>query len=369
MAGKGNPLDLAALHQSLEAEGHPWQSGPTSVTQLTEDERVIRLGVPIPPGVDMEELSERGAAAHMAARGGAQAVGAPAAFDLRNVSGVNYTTPIRDQGGWGSCVAFGTVATMEAVTRYTRRAPTLPVDYSEAQLYYCWGRNAGATCASGWMPDQALNACQSQGITFEDYYPYTAGDQACAVNADWPNKLAKVASWQNITGNVATMKQYISTYGAIDACFVVYQDFFSYRSGVYRHVTGGQAGGHCVSLIGYDDSQGCWIAKNSWGPGWGDGGFVKIAYGQCAIESWQVCGVQGVNLKLWLSNQQIQGLWTNESDSNAWAYVSTWGWRKLSPAAPATNESMLVELAAAKAGARPVSLFDDFGTIEQIYVL
>ena len=56
----------------------------------------------------------------------------------------------------------------------------------------------------------------------------------------------------------------------------MYQDFFAYKSGVYRHVTGGVAGGHCVTLIGYDDGQGCWIAKNQWGTGWGDGGFFKI---------------------------------------------------------------------------------------------
>ena len=65
-----------------------------------------------------------------------------------------------------------------------------------------------------------------------------------------------------MTGNPAAMKQHIYTYGALTACFVVYQDFFSYRTGVYRHVSGGVAGGHCVALIGWDDSQGCWIAKN-----------------------------------------------------------------------------------------------------------
>jgi C1A family cysteine protease len=362
-------LDLTALHSALRDAGQPWQPSHNSMTALKPRERLQRLGVPLPEGADLEQLALQGLAAHAVDSAQAAAAGTPISFDLRNVNGVNYTTPIRDQGGCGSCVAFGVVATMEAVTRYTRRNATLPIDYSEAHLYYCWGKAAGATCASGWMPDQALTACQSKGITFEDYFPYTAGDQGCTVNADWPNKLAKVTSWQNITGNVAAMKQYISTYGAIDACFVVYQDFFAYGSGVYRHVSGDVAGGHCVSVVGYDDSQSCWIAKNSWGSGWGDGGYFRIGYGECALETWQVCGVQGVDLRLWLSNQQIQGLWSNEADANIWAYVSTWGWRKLSAASAATSESMLVEVAAAKAAARPVSLFDDFGTIEQLYVL
>jgi Papain family cysteine protease/Repeat of unknown function (DUF5648) len=81
------------------------------------------------------------------------------------------------------------------------------------------------------------------------------------------------------------MKVWLSTKGALAACFTVYSDFFAYRSGVYRHVTGGLAGGHCVSIVGYDDAAGCWIAKNSWGAGWGDMGFFRIAYGQCGIDA------------------------------------------------------------------------------------
>jgi hypothetical protein len=44
-------------------------------------------------------------------------------------------------------------------------------------------------------------------------------------------------------------------------------------------------GNHAICVIGYDDTQNCWICKNSWGTGWGDSGFFKIAYGQCGIGS------------------------------------------------------------------------------------
>ncbi len=92
-------------------------------------------------------------------------------------------------------MAFGTVGAMEGVARYTRRTPALPVDLSEAHLFYCHGYNAGARCNTGWWPDQALNAARDIGVTFDNYYPYTAGDQACTgLNADWPNHLAKVSA-------------------------------------------------------------------------------------------------------------------------------------------------------------------------------
>eukprot|EP00878_Enallax_costatus_P009741 GHUV01010173.1.p1 GENE.GHUV01010173.1~~GHUV01010173.1.p1 ORF type:complete len:216 (+),score=39.77 GHUV01010173.1:557-1204(+) len=41
--------------------------------------------------------------------------------------------------------------------------------------------------------------------------------------------------------------------------------------------------GHAVALVGYNNAQQYWIAKNSWGKDWADGGFFKVAYGACSI--------------------------------------------------------------------------------------
>jgi C1A family cysteine protease len=355
------PLNLDALQTALTEAGRPWEYGYTSMTALEETERVIRLGVPARPELPAHD---EGTAAMVVS---AEAFGAPAAFDLRNVSGVNYDTAVKDQGGCGSCVAFGAAATMETVYRFTH-GTTTPLDLSEAHLFYCYGRSEGRNCGSGWWPDRALTHARDSGVTFENYFPYTSGDQDCSgLNADWPNRMAKVTAFEDISGNAAKMKESISSYGSVTACFNVYQDFFSYRSGVYRHVTGDLAGGHCVVLIGYDDAAGCWIARNSWGPGWGDGGYFRIAYGECGIETFQTCAVYGVRLRAWLPDQQILALWSNEADANIWAYGAQRGWIKLDSGSPVTSHGMLSELAASKALGHPVGMFEDNDAVKQIY--
>jgi hypothetical protein len=60
----------------------------------------------------------------------------------------------------------------------------------------------------------------------------------------------------------------------------VFDDFLSYTSGVYQHVTGDYYGLHAIEVIGYSDSGQYFIAKNSWGTGWGQGGFFMIAYSE-----------------------------------------------------------------------------------------
>ena len=77
--------------------------------------------------------------------------------------------------------------------------------------------------------------------------------------------------------------------------FEVFEDFLYYSQGVYEHVWGASVGYHAVTLVGWDDVEGCWIAKNSWDTSWGEDGWFKIAYGQCSLEQY-VFAIDGVEL-------------------------------------------------------------------------
>jgi hypothetical protein len=365
---------LGEVRGALRSSGAEWQAGTTSMSQLPLDRFQRRLGAVPPPGGPTLEAIARHAAAQrsrlMTERAGATL---PSAYDLRSVDGKNFITAVRDQGDCGSCVAFGVCAAIEGTVRVGKDDPAFPVDLSEAHLFYCHGRAQGRTCDNGWIPDEALDACQSLGVADEACYPYVAGDQNCTGRcSDWEERVAKVTSYHTLTPT-ADMKQWIVEEGPLTACFVVFEDFRYYQSGVYRHVSGAQLGGHCVTIIGYDDSASCWICKNSWGTGWGESGFFRIGYGECGIDTWQVCAVDGVVLPeevgAWQRNKRIQGLWTIDQERNAWVFARDLGWRRISPSSESVFSTLLMQLTTAKAAQRPVDFLEQDQVITQVYVL
>jgi hypothetical protein len=89
----------------------------------------------------------------------------------------------------------------------------------------------------------------------EACYPYTARDQKCSnLCSEWNNRLIKIASWHSMT-STTDMKNWISTKGPLVTCFTVYGDFYAYTNGIYSHVQGNVAGGHCVSVVGHNDTE------------------------------------------------------------------------------------------------------------------
>ena len=52
-------------------------------------------------------------------------------------------------------------------------------------------------------------------------------------------------------------------------------------------------GGHAVAIVGYDDNVEHYIIRNSWGEGWGEGGYFRILRGsdEAGIESTPAAGM------------------------------------------------------------------------------
>jgi C1A family cysteine protease len=280
-----------ALWEAVRASKANWRPGHNSITDLDESERRFRLGYT--PGPDDPSLKDREArSAERAMMKGvltAEVAEAPAKVDWRNVNGKNFVTGIKDQGSCNSCVAFAAAATIESRVRIILGVPvnapnggTLP-DLSEAHLFYC-GNTSNDPCLKGWFPLAALTFATNTGVVPASCFPYTPGNQPCNRCDDWQMKTTKIATSKILT-SVPDMKAWLAEKGPLITCFTVYSDFIAYTGGVYVSTTTQIEGGHCVSCVGYDDAKQAWLCKNSWGTGWGEGGYVWIGYGQVGIDA------------------------------------------------------------------------------------
>jgi C1A family cysteine protease len=207
--------------------------------------------------------------------------------DWRNRNGRNNVTPVRDQGGCGSCVAFGTTAVLESMILIEHN---VTLDLSEAELLFCGGGSCG-----GWWPDSAVTYLLNSGVAHESCFAYQPMNMPCQTCPERDGEAVKITS-STVLNDVGQRKQYLANIGPMMCVFEVYGDFFGYGSGVYSHVAGSFVGLHCVQVVGFNEAQACWIAKNSWGAGWGEAGFFRIAYGQCGIDStfpfWGISGAK-----------------------------------------------------------------------------
>ena len=308
-------MDAGSVRRLVDTQRLRWEPGETALSALPDAEQRARLGAVPPAGAPSLAEREQRAAARVAAAPSAQAIGLPTSVDWRNMNGANWVTPIEDQGACGSCVAFGSVAAFESRVRIARSNAAQAVDLSEADLWFCWGpqQGAGPCPGGGWWPDSAYPGLV-QGIVDAACFPYTAANQACKRCPDAASRLHKITAWHTLT-SVADMKSFLARLGPVSTCFTVYSDFYNYTGGVYSPVNDPSnqvAGGHCVCVVGYDDVNRCWICKNSWGTGFGEQGFFRIAYGVCGIDS-EMWAIDAVVIpsggQLWHTIRNADGTW------------------------------------------------------------
>lgn len=193
----------------------------------------------------------------------------PASFDWRS----RFTlSPILDQdspASCGSCYAHGTTSSIQdcfIVSGYN------PPQLSPESLM-C-GENGGA-CRGGDL--DCMDQAKDYGICSVSECPYTASCRHdCSCTDPW-----KITGWGEIdTSNIDNIKQAIFQYGPVPITIFADQNLMDYDGGLYdpSYCSNGTTN-HIVALVGWDDSTGTWIMRNSWGKSWGESGWGHIPYG------------------------------------------------------------------------------------------
>jgi C1A family cysteine protease len=233
----------------------------------------------------------------------------PASVDLRA-----WCSPIEDQGALGSCTANAGVGLVEY---FERRAFGKHTDASRLFLYKAtrdvlhWVGDTGAFLRS------TMGSMVLFGVPPEEYWPYKIADydkepspfcyafaqnyQSISYYRLDPAGTATNALLDRIKTNLAAGLP--SMFG-----FTVYSSYGQAgATGKFPFPTPGEsiAGGHAVGAVGYDDAMkikntnpgavettGALLIRNSWGTGWGAGGYGWLPYDyvlkRLAVDWWSL---------------------------------------------------------------------------------
>jgi hypothetical protein len=196
--------------------------------------------------------------------------------------------PVKNQQQCGSCWAFSTIASVE--TRWAIAKKQL-VSLSEQELVDC-STSFGNNGCNGGLMDQAFQyIIANGGVCSEQSYPYTAADGTC--QSSTCKSLATISNYNDVQPMNETQLLFASLGGTVSIAIEAdSQDFQFYSGGVFNSPNCGTNLDHGVAIVGFGhDSQSgldYWIVRNSWGPSWGEQGYIRIVRGQ------NMCGLAQV---------------------------------------------------------------------------
>jgi hypothetical protein len=272
-AGKSEiNMQLETLQREVERAGHSFTVGYNPAMEIPLD-RLCGLKEPEnwqqhAPFMEMES-------------GTAQL---PSSFDWREFG---IVPPVRNQGSCGSCWAFATVAPLESQILYQCGVAE---DLSEQYLVSCnrsqWGCSGGS-----WAHDyhqlKLGKDLTDPGAVREQQFPYRSRKVVCGGPHAHPYK---IDSWAYIQGptvpSIQQLKQAIFDRGPVAAGVCVDDQFRAYTGGIFDY-NGCGISNHGIALVGWHDDggpdEGYWILRNSWGPDWGEDGYMRIRYGTSRV--------------------------------------------------------------------------------------
>ena len=211
----------------------------------------------------------------------------PPQYDLRTQRAL---MPVRNQGSYGTCWAHAALASLESCVL---RNGGEVMDLSENNLANLSGFDSGyGDGGNGNMACAYLLRWDGPVLESEDPYGRPGASRAFP-----PTYHLQSVRWvppMRDASDTAGLKEAVSELGAVYVGYMHDQEPAVFNEETAAYYLAGQAspqsGGHAVAIVGWDDAfprekfrvtppgDGAWIVRNSWGTGWGDGGYFYVSY-------------------------------------------------------------------------------------------
>jgi C1A family cysteine protease len=213
----------------------------------------------------------------------------PASVDLRA-----WCSPIEDQQSIGSCTAHAGIGMLEY---YQRRAFGKHIDASRLFLYKVTRNLLGWTGDTGAYLRDTMKAMVMCGAPPEQYWPYVIAKYdeepraflyALGDNYEAVKYFRLDPAGTTRAKRLEAIKSYLAAELPSMFGFTVYSSIPGSGDGKgeipYPKPGESVLGGHAILAVGYDDakkigtSKGALLIRNSWGTGWGMGGYGWLPY-------------------------------------------------------------------------------------------
>lgn len=217
--------------------------------------------------------------------------GSESEFDWRNTTLGPCIGEIRDQGNCGSCWAHATTEMMSDRLCIQNNG-TYRRTFSPQYMVSCANITWGASGCQGADTQRAIQWMAQYSMVEEECYPYTSGNTTTEGKCYMYN-CPSMRYWVNYDVDETSVTLYndyrnaemaldIKENGPIYFSMIVYDDFMTYKSGVYYPKSRTRLGAHAIKCVGWGwDAQNqsyYWICANSWTTSWGEEGFFRIGF-------------------------------------------------------------------------------------------
>lgn len=254
----------------------------------------------------------------------------PRRYDLRDVNGSNFVSPVRNQAPYGTCWTFAALSSLEsnilkatgealdlsewhlAYFGYVDQSASLPGfgDYTTQNLPQLFNLGGDDIKAAAIL-NRWTGAVLESAAPYDGDYP--GGGETQAVRLKDVIFLNKDADTYYPKLNGQNLKYALMNYGVVSIGMRAdFNDQSGGDSPYYNSLThafyipegnpdgyGVGRANHAVAVVGWDDDypaanfnaanrpsgNGAWIVRNSWSEGWGDDGYFYMSYEDAVADS------------------------------------------------------------------------------------